>query len=85
MECAGIPALSIKASFRGKTQAAVVDSVCSLDEDCKSQSPTGSANAAFQQGGVCSLSPKQQSKIKAFIFMAFNGLQHNKSCSTKRS
>lgn len=89
----GNPTTVIKASFNGTTEAAVVDPVCSLDEACKSEFPRSSANAAIQQGAVCSLSPKQQSKIKAFHFhglqcvfllFLFNGLQHNKSCSTER-
>lgn len=89
----GIPLLCIKASFKGTTETPGGDPVCYLDEACRSEFMKSSARAAFQQGGVCSFSPKQQNKIKAFYFhglqcgfllFLFNGLQH-KRCSTKRS
>lgn len=89
----GILLLCIKASFKGTTQTPDGDPVCYLDEACRSEFMKSSARASFQQGGVCSLSPKQQNRIKVlyfhgmqcgFLLFLFNGLQHNKSCGTKR-
>lgn len=89
----GILLLCVKASFKGMTQIPDGDPLCYLDEACRSEFMKSSARAAFQQGGVCCFSPKQQKKNKTFYFhglqyvfllFLFNGLQHNKSWGTKR-